>query len=652
MCRPLARARARRPAASRASRFSTPLFRASGRATTRDASISASCVASRRLAPPAREMGRPPSSELRRRERWRERRQQSEFDRRRRDALASFARKKTIEKMQKLGIEYAADMMPREGVAARRQLRTNREPLTERIAAFGGGGVDGRAGASLSSAREGPLAIVDVAVRRRPHTSTRMLEVCLVDAGRRAVAARRWLDAETFVEGRGFARRYTTTTTPRDRVRAVRTIISSLVAAVSDRDAFDFSLTHAERSLYIGNADVAGVIREDHENEHISARYDEAKDLSPRIPIGVAFCDGTTSDCTCGELARLRRSLPRLSRPTPGAAQTRKKKVAFELCAGTCNVSVALSRVVDVVIAIDVVDHRSAAAKANKKIVFIKSRVEDWIEHLSQIIDKANYEVVFVWASPDCKKYSKLLNAYYARKSADEKEHEQSIADLLVRECVNFIQVTGTRRWMLENCAGALRTRLEVWSWVDDYVRHETSQCQCGRDDQKNTDLYMNKLLFRVAARFLPNKCAKNDPCEQLRVATKHRKTTQDIRTSREKAAITMGLAKLVAQILEESLRIDEDCDGDDDADDESAYEILSTDAFEIGSRIRVLGAGATDDWFAEVTQVFAETKSLEVRYLIQASSGRFEYESDEFELVDFDSVTEVNAPSSRLSTS
>ena len=244
---------------------------------------------------------------------------------------------------------------------------------------------------------------------------------------------------------------------------------------------------------------------------------------------------------------------------TRGCHHTQGKHVAFELCCGSASVSVALAKVVDVVFAIDRVDTRSDAALRNAKIVFVLADAHDWRESLVDVFLKPRrtWRVVFVWASPECRTYSKLRQPKYARKGAEYKEAEQSRGDVLVKLCLDFIAASRAEHWMLESCDGDLKRRSDVWDWVDEPWRLlQTSQCQFGRCDRKHTDIFMNRAMWTRASRVFPPRCARTrSPCAQLTTRRKHRLTTQDVRGSAAKAVIHDGLARAVASVLATALR-------------------------------------------------------------------------------------------------
>ena len=387
------------------------------------------------------------------------------------------------------------------------------------------------------------VAAVDFAVRRRPHTSTRMLEVALRNERRTT-----WCDAEDVVAGRGVASRLCRDATPATRLWALNRALRACMDGVNPHE-----LSLHERIL---------CAHVDAQRDFMLVRYDAAQNLTPRVPYGVIDRCGQTNDVTRGEYTRMRRDASAGATDSRPAATSRPAplRVAFELCCGRANVAVALATVVDVVFAIDYVDNRSEQAKKHKNIVFFCVDVHDWRENVDAFLQASNREwrVVFAWASPDCRAFSKILRPFFAREGAEFKEKEQSKAEVLVELCLDFVQTCGAKHWMIENCDGDLKMRREnVWDWVDDWKLLQTSQCKLGRADQKHTDLFMDTAMWSHAKKFIPPRCSpKRSPCAQLANgrSTTHRLTTQDLRGSAAKAEIHPGLAKAVARALASAL--------------------------------------------------------------------------------------------------
>lgn len=449
-----------------------------------------------------------------------------------------------MRKLQRAGLDFARGLLSflsgDAGDEDALERMRRRAPLSER-----GGGV--RGGGRHECAVAPGVSVVDFAVRRRPHTSTRMLEVALRDE-RHGRDRTTWCDAEDVVAGRGAGGRLCRgDSTPATRLEALQRALRARMNGVNPR-----ALSAHERFLFAQPT----------RSSVLLARYDAAENLTPRVPYGVIDGFGQTSDVTRGEYARMQRdavdatdaSSTASSRPAP-------LRVAFELCCGRANVAVALAAVVDVVFAVDYADHRSDEAKKNKKVIFVRVDVHDWRENVDAFLANSGaWQIVFVWASPDCRAFSKMLRPVYARKGAEFKEQEQSKGEVLVQLCWDFVVTCGALHWMIENCDGDLKTRTNVWDWVDDYKLLQTSQCKFGRGDQKHTDIFMDAAMWAHATKFVPPRCAPRSPCRQLahgRSRT-HRLTTQDVRGSAAKAEIHRGLANAVANALASALRASE----------------------------------------------------------------------------------------------
>lgn len=357
------------------------------------------------------------------------------------------------------------------------------------------------------------------------------------------------------VLGRGGASRWTSATaSPRTRIRALKRALRACVTAAFSCPAprAFAACDESERVLYGQPVGHGGAAR----SEFLVCSHDAARNLTPRVPYGVVTGAGSESDWTPGEYARAAAAAALRSAKVKCK---NAKTVAFELCCGSASVSVALAKVVDVVFAVDRVDTRSAAARRNAKIVFVLADAHDWRESLVDVFlaSRRTWRVVFVWASPECRTYSRLRQPKYARKGTEYKEAEQSRGDVLVKLCLDFIAASRAEHWMLESCDGDLKRRSDVWDWVDEPWRLlQTSQCQFGRCDQKHTDIFMNRAMWTRASRVFPPRCARTrSPCAQLTTRRKHRLTTQDVRGSAAKAVIHAGLARAVASVLAIALR-------------------------------------------------------------------------------------------------
>jgi hypothetical protein len=496
-------------------------------------------------------MSRPKASTTRGRASMRRTRAAADYETALRRGRERAVRERRVRKLQTHGMSHARELLravsgDANGAAAAR--RRTRVPLSARR-----GGAAAPPQSAAATVYVAPNArVVDFAVRRKPHTSTRALEVGIVDVGRRRPDRLVWLDAADVVLGRGVARRWTSeTTSPLTRIRALKRALRGCVTAAfacPGPRAFD-ACDESERVLYgQPEDDIAGAARP----EFLVCSHDAARNLTPRLPYGVVTGAGSESDWTPGEFARAAAVALRSAE----VKCENSKTVAFELRCGSASVSVALAKVVDVVFAIDT---RSDAARRNRKSVFVLADAHDWRESLVDVFlePRRTWRVVFVWASPECRTYSKLCRPKYARKGAEYKEAEQSAGDVLVKLCLDFIAASRAEHWMLESCDGDLKRRSDVWDWEDEPWRLlQTSQCQFGRCDQKHTDIFMNRAMWTRASRVFPPRCARTrSPCAQLTTGRKHRLTTQDVRGSAAKAVIHSGLARAVASVLATALR-------------------------------------------------------------------------------------------------
>ena len=357
----------------------------------------------------------------------------ADYETRLRSGRERAVRERRVRKLQTQGLSHARELLSTvsgdaNGAAAARRRRGTRVPLSARR----GGAAATTQSAAAAAVYVAPNArVVDFAVRRKPYTSTRALEVGIVDEGRGRNGHRLvWLDAADVVLGRGVASRWTSeTTSPLTRIRTLKRALRGCVTAAfscpSPR-AFG-ACDESERVLYGQPCGHGGAAR----SEFLVCSHDAARNLTPRVPYGVVTGAGSESDWTPGEYARAAAAALRSAKGKCENAKT----VAFELCCGSASVSVALAKVVDVVFAIDRVDTRSDAARRNAKIVFVLADAHDWRESLVDVFlePRRTWRVVFVWASPECRTYSKLRQPKYARKGAEYKEAEQSTGDVLVK---------------------------------------------------------------------------------------------------------------------------------------------------------------------------------------------------------------------------
>ena len=344
---------------------------------------------------------------------------------------------------------------------------------------------------------------------------------------------------------------------PRTRVRALVEALRRARARARSIDTASSAADGPQRWLYEQPLAPKGTTAKSPWYEFLIVSFDVSTSRRPPICFKIARATAETSDYSHGDMAHMfegarvefKTSIPRSIRA--------RLRVAVELCAGCCNVSDALTRVVDRVVAVDVVDARSERARMNTRIMFIQTDLLNSPESLGfdELLSKnlaCDVVLVFVWASPTCRAYSRMRHAFYAKRDPAFKKTEQEFADILVSICLDYIKVSRVLYWVVENPEGELKNRDDVWKWIDDVEVRKISQCKFGRRWKKDTLLFMSAAFYAFADVTLPKQCSKrNGYCSYLtsNETTRHAMSSQDDQHSKG-AELPPLLCEAVANTL------------------------------------------------------------------------------------------------------
>lgn len=155
----------------------------------------------------------------------------------------------------------------------------------------------------------------------------------------------------------------------------------------------------------------------------------------------------------------------------------------------------------------------------------------------------------FVWASPDCRRFSVAALAKHWTKRgevhyADTPEAQEAVE--LVQAALRVIQEAAPRYWIMENPVGKLRS-LGV---LKPYRRRTITYCKFGARWRKGTDLW-GRFPPGLA---LPRPCRNGDSCHEAAPAGTKNGGIQGVRNPAVRAEVPYGLSLAVCQAVEDAL--------------------------------------------------------------------------------------------------
>ena len=166
---------------------------------------------------------------------------------------------------------------------------------------------------------------------------------------------------------------------------------------------------------------------------------------------------------------------------------------------------------------------------------------KDWVldGNLYDFCIEAGLEIVFVWASPDCKNFSlanvKNFNKNWYQSNPIGTNAFLSLAN--VAAALEIIEYVNVDYWVMENPRAMLRTV----PMMGLYPRRTVSYCQYGDTRMKPTDLWGH-----LPVTWKPKICSPGDKCHEP--APRGSKSGTQNQSYKQRIVVPYGLGESIAQ--------------------------------------------------------------------------------------------------------